>query len=97
MRSAFMRNFLVIGFFDFGTAWQGASPFDDNNPLNFITASNGQNTIRIKYFKDPIVFGYGAGIRAAMFGYNFRIDYAKGVESGITQKPIVYFSIGTDF
>ncbi len=97
LRSAFFRNFLLTGFFDIGTAWMGSSPFGNNNPLNVITVSNGQNTIRVNYFRDPIVFGYGAGMRFALFGYNFRLDYAYGFESGVRQKPILYFSIGADF
>ncbi|MDB5283085.1 MAG: hypothetical protein JWO06_2160, partial [Bacteroidota bacterium] len=33
IKSEFIKNFQLIGFFDAGTAWEGLSPFSSNNPL----------------------------------------------------------------
>jgi hypothetical protein len=51
----------------------------------------------VNYFRDPIVYGYGGGIRTLLFGYFVRLDYAWGVETRVVQDPRLYFSIGMDF
>ncbi|MBI5915944.1 MAG: hypothetical protein HY842_11240 [Bacteroidetes bacterium] len=96
-QSNFVRNFQVVGFFDAGTAWQGVNPFNETSPLNTWTASNNNVTIKVNYFRDPIIFGYGAGIRTLLFGYLVRLDYAWGVETRMVQEPKLHFSIGLDF
>lgn len=98
IRSSFIRNFQVVGFFDVGTAWQGLSPFTRDSPLNTIYLSNPPAvSIKVNYFRDPIVAGYGAGIRTMLFGYFIRLDYARGIETRVVQDPRLYFSIGMDF
>lgn len=98
IRSSFFRNFMLVGFFDIGTAWHGFSPASDQNPIN--TATVNQLPIlqvNVRYFRDPLVMGYGAGLRATLLGYHIRVDYAWGVESRAIQDPRLYFSIGLDF
>ena len=97
IKSSFFRSFQLVGFFDIGTAWEGLSPYSDDNPLNITTVSNGAVTLSINYFRDPIVMGYGAGVRAMLFGYFMKLDYGWGVESRVTQDPRLHFSIGKDF
>lgn len=101
IRSSFLRNFQVIGFFDVGTAWVGGSPYSDENPLNtsFFPAENPSSAVRVKvtYFRDPIVAGYGVGARALLFGYFVRVDYAWGIETREVQDPVWHFSLGMDF
>ncbi len=98
INSSFFRNFQLVGFFDVGTAWQGSTPFTDDSPLNTIFIQNPPNvTVRVNYFRDPIVAGYGAGIRTMIFGYFVRFDYARGIETRVVQDPRLYFSIGMDF
>ncbi len=99
IKSSFMRNFQVIGFFDTGTAWVGLSPFNDENPLNTVIIQNPNSPISIKvnYFRNPIVSGFGLGFRTTAFGYFVRLDLARGIETGILQDRRVYLSLGTDF
>lgn len=100
IRSSFFRNFQLIGFFDVGTAWTGSSPFNKENPLNTINITTSNPTtvnLKVNYFRDPIVAGYGAGARISLFGYFFRLDYAWGIETRVVQDPVFYLSIGTDF
>lgn len=98
IKSTFLRHFQLVGFFDIGTAWEGFSPYSDDNPLNTTTINNGDNiSVKINYFRDPIVFGYGAGVRSMLFGYFIRLDYGWGVETKQVQEPIWYLSLGTDF
>ncbi len=96
-QSSFLRNFQVVGFFDAATAWQGLSPFDDESPLNTYVNTNGPVTVRVNFFRDPVVFGYGGGIRTVLFGYFIRLDYARGIETRALQDPMLHFSIGMDF
>ena len=53
--------------------------------------------VTVRYFRNPIVMGYGFGFRTTVLGYFLKFDYAWGVETGVVQKPRGYFSIGTDF
>ncbi|HMO37834.1 MAG TPA: hypothetical protein PKC76_08665 [Saprospiraceae bacterium] len=98
IKSPFFRNFQVVGFFDVGTAWTGNDPFREDSPLNTQEISNGNDiTIRVNYFRDPIVAGYGGGVRSTLFGYFVRVDYAWGIETRQVQDPRLYISLGMDF
>ena len=82
-----------------GTAWQGPTPFAEENPLNtvFISDPLSPVSVKVNYFRDPVVAGYGAGIRSVLFGYFVRLDYARGIETRVIQEPRIYFSLGMDF
>jgi hypothetical protein len=97
IRSDFFRNFQIIGFGDIGTAWTGSSPYSKNNAL-FKKDYNG-NPISISVTKnvEPIVGGYGFGLRTRLLGYFMRADWAWGVDDGAVQPRIFYFSLGLDF
>ena len=98
IRSSFFRNFQVVGFFDLGTAWEGESPFSTENPLNTTVIPNGDLvSVKVNYFRDPVVAGYGVGIRSVLFGYFLRVDYAWGIETRRIQDPRLYVSLGMDF
>lgn len=94
----FWRNFQLVGFFDAGTAWQGRSPYDPDNPINTVFFYNPPTvTVKVNYFRDPIVAGYGVGVRAPVLGMFLRLDYAWGIETRAIQKPLLHFALGTDF
>jgi hypothetical protein len=96
--SPFWRNFQVVGFFDVGTAWQGRDPFSGNNPLNSVVIENPPTvSVTVNYFRDPLVAGYGLGVRAMLFGVHVRADYGWGIETRVVQKPVFHLGIGTDF
>ena len=93
----FLRNIQIVGFADAGTAWSGKSPFTEESPLNTSTYTNGPVTVKVNFFRDPIVVGYGAGIRAVLFGYFIRVDRGWGIETRAVKPARWYFSLGTDF
>lgn len=99
----FWRNFQILGFFDVGTAWQGASPYSGANPINVVYLQKGPDgqppivTMKVNYFRDPVVAGYGVGARALLFGMYLRADYSWGIESRVIQKPMLHIGLGTDF
>jgi Tol biopolymer transport system component len=97
IKSKFFRNFQIVGFADVGTAWHGSSPTSDENSLNTEFISNAASNVKITYFRDPLVFGYGAGVRLNLLGYFVRLDYAWGFETRKRTDPIFYLSLGYDF
>lgn len=102
-RNAMLRTLQLVAFLDVGTAWQGSSPFSIDNPLNTTVINNNAPgvvspvKVTVNYYRRPILFGYGFGVRTVLLGHYFRLDYAWGVETGQVQKPILYLSIGSDF
>jgi len=95
--SGFLNNFQVVGFADVGTAWTGLHPFDDENAWNTEIIENGPMTITIDANREPIVAGYGFGIRAQLLGYFIRLDWAWGVENMVVQPRMFYLSLSLDF
>ncbi len=98
IKISFFRHLQVVGFADVGAAWEGISPFDEDNPINIVHVSNPP-TVRVKvnYYRDPVVVGYGVGLRTMLFGYFLRLDYGWGIETRVVQKPKLHFALGVDF
>lgn len=99
LRSDFINNFQVIGFGDIGTAWTGKSPYDPSNSLNtqIISSPGNPITVILNSHREPIVGGYGIGLRTRLWGYFIRLDWAWGVENGIVQPRVTYLSFSYDF
>lgn len=97
LKSDFLENFQIVSFFDIGTAWVGKSPYSRENAYNFQTIHQGPITIIIDKQREPIVWGYGIGLRTKILGYFIRVDYAWGIENNVIQKPILYLSLSLDF
>lgn len=97
IQSSFLDNFQIVGFGDVGTAWTGNNPYSDENSFNKTIITQKPLVIELENQREPIVFGYGIGLRSQLFGYFVRFDWAWGVEDGVTQKSIRYLSLSLDF
>ncbi|MGQ9846349.1 MAG: hypothetical protein ACUVQP_02445 [Bacteroidales bacterium] len=97
IHSDFLENFQVIGFLDVGTAWSGASPYSKQNAYNTEIVTSGPITIIIDKKRDPVVWGYGFGLRSRLLGYFVRADWAWGVENNMVMPKIFYLSLSLDF
>lgn len=97
IRSDFIQNFQIIGFADAGMAWYDKDPYSDENVLNKNVFSGNPVTLTIYNQKEPIVGGYGFGLRSRLLGYFIRLDFAWGVDDKTVQKRITYLSLTTDF
>jgi hypothetical protein len=97
IKSEFFNNFQIIGFGDMGMAWTGWNPWSDENTIFKEVYTQGPVTVTIRNERDPIVGGFGAGLRTRILGYFIRVDYAWGVENLKIQKPLIYLSLTTDF
>lgn len=97
IKSEFVKNFQIVGFTDIGTAWEGKNPYDESNPLFIDYIERDPVSIKVEYFRNPIVVGYGFGFRSTLLGYFMRFDIAWGKDSGDTNGPVFYFSLCKDF
>lgn len=97
LKSDFLNNFQVIGFGDVGAAWTGKSPYSNDNSFNTETISQQPIKVFLKSQREPIVGGYGFGLRSRLFGYFIRADWAWGVEDGEVKPYIFYLSFSLDF
>ncbi|MBM3404510.1 MAG: hypothetical protein FJY10_06435 [Bacteroidetes bacterium] len=97
IRSDFLNTLQIVAFGDIGTAWSGSNPFASDNVLYSRFYRRGPMFIRVETRKDPLVGGFGGGLRSRLFGYFIRGDLAWGVEDGRIRKPIFYLSLSLDF
>ncbi|HKK39933.1 MAG TPA: hypothetical protein VJ949_10990 [Cryomorphaceae bacterium] len=97
LKSDFLENFQVLGFFDVGSAWTGPTPYSEENSFNSTVIESGNVTIEIENNRDPVVYGYGFGLRSKLLGYFIRADWAWGVDDGITLDRVFYISLAMDF
>lgn len=97
IKSDFADNFQVIGFFDIGSAWTGKSPYDAANDFNTITVSQTPVTVQLRSNKEPIIYGYGFGLRSKVLGYHMRADWAWGVDDHTVMPRVFYLSLNLDF
>ncbi|MBN9296763.1 MAG: hypothetical protein J0I41_07115 [Filimonas sp.] len=99
INNAFIRNFQVIQFFDFGTAWAGSlknmerptETYVDNGAPPLITAKIRAGGI------GPFAGGYGFGVRSTLLGYFLKLDTAWPMNGVFRGKPMWYFALGVDF
>jgi len=101
--NAFLENFQAIGFFDIGTAWSGQHPWSGENAYDndFINENFSESEdpieIEIDADREPIVAGYGFGLRSQLLGYFIRLDWAWGIENMQVLPRVFYFSLSLDF
>jgi len=86
-------------FTDIGTAWTGPDPYSDKNSLNttIIAPKGNPLEITLNTQHNPLVGGYGWGVRSRLFGYFIRLDRAWAVQDGVILKPIWHLSLSLDF
>ena len=97
IKSDFISNFQIIGFGDLGMAWYDKNPYSEENVLNKNVFVGNPITITIYNQKEPIIGGYGIGLRSRLLGYFIRVDFAYGVDDKKVQKGMTYLSLSTDF
>ena len=97
LRSNFLNSVQIVGFGDIGTAWSGKSPWSGENGYDTDKITNGPVTVTLDSNREPIVMGYGAGLRAQILGYFVRADWAWGIDSNYLLPKIFYLSFSLDF
>lgn len=102
IKSAFIRDFQLIGFFDAGIAYNFANPFNKDNSLSTEVVVPNENTtpviVTVNYYRNPLVFGTGGGVRTNILGYFVRLDIGCGYNGlEFNKKPMFHFSLSKDF
>lgn len=97
VRSDFLRNLQLVGFTDVGTAWEGISPFAQDNPLFEETVENASVSVTLYQYRNPIAAAYGFGLRTTVLGYFIKTDVAWGYDGQKVNKPRFHLSFNLDF
>jgi len=97
IKSAFIRNFQLLAFYDIGTAWLGGSPWDDNNSINKEIIDSNNFSALIRNYKNPWLSSAGLGISTVLFGYYGTLYYALPIEDYQIQSPTIMIGIGSNF
>ncbi len=97
LRSDFFNSMQLVGFADAGTAFTGSSPYSDENIFNQKTIQSGPIKVVLKNQEEPIVFGFGAGLRTRILGYFVRADLSWGINDGRRLPALFYLSLCNDF
>jgi Tol biopolymer transport system component len=97
LRSNFLNSLQIIGFGDIGSAWSGPSPWRSTNGYDTQKLTNGPVSVTLDSNKNPIVEGFGGGLRAQLLGYFIRADWAWGIENNYVLPRIFYLSFSLDF
>ena len=97
--SNFFRNLQLVGFYDFGSAWTGNSPFEEVNSVNteVIKSPGAPFRADIINFKNPWLASYGGGVRTVLLGYYLKFDVAWPIEDFVVGSPKFYLTLGFDF
>jgi hypothetical protein len=95
--SNFLKNLQFNFFTDMGSAWTGPNPFIGDNTLNTTIIEQENFFIRVRNFRNPILWGYGAGVRTMFLGYYLKFDVARGVKNYKHLDLNYYLTLGYDF
>ncbi len=97
INNAFVRNFQIVQFFDFGTAWNGGYN-SISRPATYYTNTSNNVTVKIKAGGiGPFAGGYGFGARSTLLGYFIKYDVAWPMNVFFKGKPVMYLALGLDF
>ncbi|MDA3890402.1 MAG: hypothetical protein PF517_01930 [Salinivirgaceae bacterium] len=93
----FLNNFMLMGFTDVGSAWEGFNPANAVNAYDYEEIYRKPVTIIIDRKHSPLVAGVGFGLRSRLLGYYVRTDWAWGIDGGRVLPRVFYLSLCTDF
>ncbi len=97
--SNFVKNFQLVGFYDIGSAWNDAAPWEKVNDQNteVINTSGSPFVIVLNNFNNPWLQSYGAGLRTVLMNYYIKFDVARPVRNYKTEDLKFYFTLGYNF
>jgi len=99
--SNFFRNLQFTAFYDVGTSWTGALPFNAENSVRRRVVPEVQSgspfRIEIDEYLNPWLYSYGLGLRTMMLGYYVKFDLAWPVENYSVKDPRLSVTLGFDF
>lgn len=96
IRSDFFNHFQIAAFGDIGAAWTGTDPYSQDNTFNQLRIFRNPLTITLNNLREPILAGYGFGLRTRLLGYFVRADWAWGIDDGVVLPRVFHFSLSLD-
>ncbi len=99
INNAFIRNFQIIQFFDFGTAWAGPPKNIERPQSHYVNDDPGlpvEVTLKAGGI-GPFAGGYGFGARSTLLGYFLRLDVGWQMNAFFGPHPTWQFAMGVDF
>lgn len=97
IKSDFIENFQLVPFADVGSAWTGPHPYSEENRFNQRIFEQNPITVTVDNNREPIIWGYGFGLRSRLLGYFVRADWAWGVDDGVILPRVFHLSLSMDF
>ena len=88
---------MIVGFGDVGSAWTGLDPYATENSFNTSIIQGHNYQITLQNQKEPIIYGYGFGLRSVLSNYFIRADWGFGIEEGLAVNSQFYLSLSLDF
>jgi outer membrane protein assembly factor BamA len=95
--SNFFRNMQLVGFYDIGTSWSGAPPFNSGGSVRKKEVVSGPFSVQLNEYLNPWLYSYGCGLRSVMLGYYLKFDVAWPVENFQANNPRLMVTLGYDF
>lgn len=97
--SNFIRNFQLVGFYDVGSAWNEAAPWERINDRNteVINSQGSPFVITLNNFNNPWLQSYGAGLRTVLMNYYVKFDAARPIRNYETNELKFYVTLGFNF
>ncbi len=97
--SNFIRNFQLVGFYDIGSAWNDAAPWERVNDQNteIIDTEGSPFEITLNNFNNPWLQSYGMGLRTVLLNYYVKFDMARPVRNYEREDFRFYVSLGFNF
>src|SRR5882762_6804914 len=102
INSNFFRNMQLTAFYDIGTSWTGALPFNSTTSARTRVVPENQTSgspfrVELNEYLNPWIYSYGCGFRTVMLGYYVKFDLAWPVENYKVQNPRAFVTLGFDF
>lgn len=97
--SNFIKNFQLIGFYDAGSSWTDAAPWERVNDQNteVINTEGSPFEITLNNFNNPWLQSYGAGLRTVLLNYYVKLDVARPMRDYSVEKTRFYVTLGYNF
>lgn len=97
--SNFIRNFQLVGFYDVGSAWDDAAPWERINDQNteVVSTEGAPFVITLNNFNNPWLQSYGAGLRTVLLNYYMKFDMARPIRNYEREDLKFYVTLGINF
>ncbi|AGA79068.1 hypothetical protein [Echinicola vietnamensis] len=97
--SNFVKNFQLVGFYDAGSSWDDAAPWERVNDQNteVINTDGSPFNITLNNFNNPWLQSYGAGLRTVLLNYYVKFDTAWPIRNYEVGDPRFYVTLGYNF